>query len=138
MRWGNGVRAFVAATGMMFWLPASASQFFCAATHSTGFRLNDGKWRSVDFNIEPMRYVIAPDGAEYTVTKLGQQFPFHRCQNTMPAGQQIHLICGGLGYGWLFSERTLRFQEYYGIGYIDGEDKGGNTPSITIGTCSRI
>jgi hypothetical protein len=120
--------------------PADASQFFCAADLSTGFKLQSSGWSSVDFTVKDMRYTIAPQdsgGTDYTVTKLGDKSPSHRCKNNLPPGGKIHLVCGGLGYGFIFNERELRFQEYYGIGFVNG-DAPGNTPSITIGKCSPI
>lgn len=32
----------------------------------------------------------------------------------------------------------MRFMEVYSHGYIDGRDQAGNTPSISVGKCSRI
>jgi hypothetical protein len=38
----------------------------------------------------------------------------------------------------LIDTTALRYQELYGLGFIDGEDKPGNTPFLTIGKCTRL
>ncbi|PWJ87390.1 hypothetical protein C8D77_117106 [Mesorhizobium loti] len=121
-------------------LPAEAGQFFCAADLSTGFKFTGTGWLSTNFIVTDMRFTIAPadsSGSTYTVTKLGEAYPTHRCTNDLPPGGPIHLLCGGLGSGFVFNEATLRFQETYGFGFIDG-DSTQDTPAITIGKCSSI
>ncbi|QKC83461.1 hypothetical protein EB232_19240 [Mesorhizobium sp. NZP2077] len=70
------------------------------------------------------------------MTKLGNDYPTHQCKNDLPPGGKIHLVCGGLGFGFVFNEATLRFQQFYGFGFIDGDS--AETPAITIGKCSSI
>jgi hypothetical protein len=37
----------------------------------------------------------------------------------------------------LIDLKALKFQELYGIGYLDG-DPEKNTPNLTIGTCAKL
>lgn len=116
----------------------SASRWFCAAELSTGFKLNGKVWQSVDFTTDKSRYTISRDDqSQWVVQALGSRYPTHRCENT-GTDAKVWLTCGGLGYGFVFREDSLRFQEFYGFGYLDGRDEPGNTPAITIGVCSEI
>ena len=37
-----------------------------------------------------------------------------------------------------FSRTTMRFRAVYLVGYIDGKDNNDDTPSIKIGTCTKL
>ena len=39
---------------------------------------------------------------------------------------------------YVFSLKTNRFLSIYSIGYMDGEDRNENTPSVSGGTCTKI
>lgn len=122
----------------------AAGSFFCKGELSTGFRWDGSKWAIAKFTTENDQYLIRPYKAPlypdetYGVYRMGEEYPRHICKNTKEPGYGIHLVCGGLGYGFIFSEEKLRFQDYYGIGYISGEDGDANTPALTIGKCSPI
>ncbi|PZV36651.1 hypothetical protein [Mesorhizobium kowhaii] len=97
-------------------------------------------WPPTNFTVKDDRFIIAPTGSSgtlYTVTKIGENYPTQECKNDLPPGGKIHLVCGGLGSGFVFNEATLRFQQFYGFGFIVG-DSAENTPAITIGKCSAI
>lgn len=70
----------------------------------------------------------------FEVKQFGKDAPLFRC--TRP-GNGNRIVCGGLGTGMLIDMGTMRYQELYGFGYINGVDKDANTPSLTIGTCAR-
>ena len=40
--------------------------------------------------------------------------------------------------GFSFSSRTLRFQENYGIGYVDAANGSANMPYLLIGKCTKL
>ena len=46
--------------------------------------------------------------------------------------------CEATLYEYIINLETLRFLEVYARGYVDGRDEEGNSPSITVGKCSRI
>ncbi|MET0600046.1 MAG: hypothetical protein ABWZ57_19505 [Mesorhizobium sp.] len=128
--------AFVALFG-----EARADTFLCAGQLSTGFAFDGESWRIRPFEVVDKVFVVQPaaDLADsYTVTRIGDQQPTHYCPTVRPSDGSLLLTCGGLGSGFAFSSRTLRFQENYGIGYIGGADEGANRPYLLIGKCTRL
>lgn len=122
---------------------ASAKQFLCIAEMATGFKMKAGQWKSVDFNVDDDRFVIREysdpllSGQNtHAVFRLGKDGPIHNCTDS-GLKDQWHLLCGGLGVGFVFVEKELRFQQYNGFGYVFGDD-ADSTPSITIGKCSSF
>ena len=118
----------------------------CLGEKSTGFHWNGSSWDATTFNVTDARYVVKPvaeyeyvDGnkVNYEITRLGESFSAHKCFRGMYNGAAVDQIaCGGLGFGFIVNFKTLRFQEVYTLGFVDGSDAGGNTPSLTIGRCS--
>jgi hypothetical protein len=123
-------------------------QYICIGEQATGFNWDGKRWVSASFNtanekflvqeIQPERDVL---GDEYNVVvkKFGENRNMHTCKRETFRGTKVpQFVCGGLGYGMVINTKSLRYQEYYGLGYVDGDDKPGNTPSITIGRCTRL
>ena len=121
--------------------PAMSSEWLCVPFKSTGYKWANETWQSVDFNT-PHTFLVAEVpaypwlGGEVGihVTKVGDANPNYRC----PAFQGDQIACGGLGMGFVFNRESLRYQELYGFGYIDGSDAPGNTPYLEIGKCSPL
>lgn len=119
---------------------AASETLLCVADMSTGFAMDGKEWVTARFNVKDQRIVVKPvtpyeylgQQVNYEVTKMGESYPSHRCVRSDGAEG---MTCGGLGWGFTVNFRTLRYQDYYGIGYVDGRDNGDNTPSITIGKC---
>ena len=116
-------------------LAAQDNQFICIAEKSTGFSLSGGKWISTDFTTSKIKYLVKksekfPD--KMSVHEFGVDTPKYEC--TFDA---IKIVCDDYLRYMTISIDNLRFQEIYGVGYVFG-DYPGNTPSMTIGTCSRI
>lgn len=115
----------------------------CIPDLSTGLSAKDGKWHSTDFNIEAKRFLVKPiaeqdyfgDKVNYEIRVFGESFPQQKC--FMNSGAEM-LICNESGEGFKVNFRTMRFMDYYLIGYIDGNDTNANTPYISIGTCSPL
>ncbi len=132
----------VAAAGV-----AAQEKFLCLGSKATGFRLEGKTWVPTVFKVDEDKFLVQPIPREelfgrtydYEVRKLGQSQRMMTCErgefNKKPSSR---IICGGLGHGMIFDTNSLRYQELYGFGYLEGEDKPGNTPSFTIGTCTRI
>lgn len=126
---------------------ARADEWLCVAQQATGFKWLNERWTQTNFTVEGDSFVVAEvephqnfSGGETVgveVTHLGDDYPRHNCPPFF-AEDSEGIACGGLGYGFVFNRKALRFQEYYGLGYVDGEDAPGNTPSITIGTCTKL
>jgi hypothetical protein len=122
---------------------AASETLLCVADMSTGFAMEGKEWVTARFTVKDLRFVVKPvtpyeylgKEVNYEVTKMGESYPSHRCNRGDGAEQ---MSCGGLGWGFTVNFRTLRYQDYYGIGYVDGRDNGDNTPSVTIGKCVQL
>jgi len=121
--------------------PSSQAEerYFCTGEKAVGFRLDGGDWKNSTFNTDGDRYVIErmPPRVElggetftWSVKRMGTRFNSFDCEDM----GETRILCGGLGAGFVFNPMTLRYLEFYGIGYVDG-DEPGNTPNITLGTC---
>src|SRR5262245_65466236 len=129
---------------MLLVSPAAAlEKYLCIADQSTGFKWDGSEWVTASFRIDNMKFVVyeVAGNAEvnFEVKQVGEEFPRHSC-NGRRFEQEYYpaMACGGLGFGFVMSFKTLRFQDYYGIGYVHGPDEPGNTPSLTIGKCSKL
>jgi hypothetical protein len=117
-----------------------ADAFLCAAQSATGLAWAKERWQAKSLDTADRIYVIQQAGTAdyYTVTRIGDAAPVHYCPPLRPSDRTLLLICGGLGSGFTFSSRTLRFQENYGIGYVGGGDGDANFPYLLIGKCIRL
>jgi uncharacterized protein YerC len=122
----------------------SQETLICLADLSTGFQFKNGNWTIANFTTGNDRFIVKPltqqerliQPFNYIVTRIGESTATHEC-NRRPDSSQM--ICGGLGIGMIVNFTTLRFQEIYGLGFIDGNDRpGGDTPAMTIGKCSKV
>jgi hypothetical protein len=121
---------------------SSETRFLCVGDLSTGFVLELGNWRTGNFNAGEEKLLVSPATPEqskggrfsYTVTRIGQDGPIHYCEKPIVEGI---IVCSGMRTSFIIDTAILRYQEYYGIGYVHG-DLPGNTPSISIGKCSKI
>jgi hypothetical protein len=119
--------------------PASADAFLCVGQLSTGFGWADGKWQVREFGVEDKVFVVQPGMKdEFTVTRIGDASPTHYCPVLRRSDGSLRLLCGGLGNGFSFSSKTLRFQENYGIGYVNAGDGDANMPYLLIGKCTKL
>ena len=118
---------------------ANAEAFLCVGQLSTGFGWADGKWQVRPFGVEEKVFVVQPGMEdEYTVTRIGEASPTHYCPGLRRSDGSLRLLCGGLGNGFSFSSKTLRFQENYGIGYTNAGDGSANMPHLLIGKCTKL
>lgn len=123
--------------------PAAATDWICVPDMSTGFKWKSTRWESVNFNTDHT-YIVsevpsydwlgAQIGAE--VNRPGSPYAEYRCEGSIPDNGV--LVCGAPAMNFIFNSGTLRYQEYYGIGFLDGSDTEGNTPFIEIGKCSAL
>ena len=122
-----------------------ASEWLCIPEKAGGFIFENGGWAHARFSVEGKSMVVAevvpragfdgqPVGIE--VTHTGDKFPIHTCAAFQEGQDQI--ACGGLGYGFLFNRSNLRYQELYGIGFVNGGDSPDNTPMLEIGRCTKL
>jgi hypothetical protein len=123
-------------------------QFLCLGDKATGFRWDGRSWVTTDFTVGQDKFLVQEVAPKeygfkvynYVVKKFGSDEITHHCDRSKMGDGKMgaRILCGGLGYGMLIDVVSMRYQEVYGLGYIDGKDAPGNTPSFTIGTCTRL
>lgn len=131
---------------LMLPLPAMAESFICMADLSTGFWWSGREWQQATFTVKDDRYLVEelpPQSSgryNYAVKKVGADGILHNCtRDLLSDGRRTdRIVCGGQAMGFLMDVKTLRFQDLYGIGFVDGGDSTTNTPSLTIGKCTRL
>lgn len=115
---------------------AQSRTYLCIGDLSTGFVWKDGIWKEATFHVQEDRFAVKIEGMSVSVTQIGRDYPSHTCSLAVADADQF--ACGGLGYGFVMNLTTLRYQDFYGLGYVDGSDSANNTPSLTIGKCSPL
>jgi hypothetical protein len=129
---------------MMSWLVthhACADTLLCVEEVAGGLKFVDGRWKGVPFNTGMNQLVVtSSDNRSYEVKRVGENHPTHRCERSrLPDGSLVdQIVCGGLGYGMLINFEKLRYVEIYSLGYIEDDQSGDNTPSVTGGKCTTI
>lgn len=125
---------------------AAPPSYLCVAELSTGVRWNGNNWETSTFYTEKEKFVVRyveghgqdPTPYNYEVVRLGDEAPIHLCTRLKVEDDFVDgVTCGGLLHNFIMWSSTLRFQSFYGIGYLAG-DAPGNTPAITVGKCSKI
>ncbi|MEE1611860.1 hypothetical protein [Microvirga sp. CF3016] len=144
------VGSLIALATVLVIRPDTASafeQYLCIGEKATGFNWNGSAWVQATFKVDNDKFLIQETeptellGKTFNVEvkRFGSDRVLHQCERGEYSGKKSNrIICGGLGYGMLIDAKSLRYQEFYGIGYIDGKDEPGNTPSLTLGTCTRL
>ena len=119
---------------------SNADSYLCIAEAAGGVALDNGKWTGTSFKVNDEKYIItSKDNRNYSIKIMGDDSNLFTCERTSSGGElSTRIICGGLGYGAIFDFKTNRFQYYYSFGFLDGQDDGKNTPSITVAKCSEI
>jgi hypothetical protein len=115
----------------------------CVADKSTGFSWNGSEWISSDFRVSNLKLLVKSVDeykfgvlqVNYEVSEFGSTSVKYHCHRDEGSDQ---MSCGGLGWGIVVNFSALRFQDFYGIGFVDGPDKPGNTPALTIGYCQKL
>ena len=79
---------------------------------------------------------------DVTVTPAGSNYPV-LCVSSGQTHVDVRQLHGVWCYGVDFQEYRFnltsnRFLSIYLIGYLEGADNKGNTPSVTGGTCTKI
>ena len=135
---------------LLFFLSATSGwaeeRYLCVAEKGTGFKWDGKSWVTTVFDVATDKFLVQRVPREtvlgvvwnFEVKRLGSDEIFFSCFGPDETNKGDRIICGGLLRGMLIDTKTLRYHELYGLGYIDGQDAEGNTPSLTLGTCSRL
>lgn len=123
---------------------APAQSWLCIADKATGFIYERGQWVSADFKPEKFVLKRAPyfDCSDVKVencktTEAYQWISFGSESGEPCSFHEETIVCGTAFSRTFLYRKTLRFSHFYFVGYIDG-DKGGDTPSVTIGKCTTL
>ena len=121
------------------------TRYLCVMDKATGFSYDkNGSWQSTDFEVEEKYLVtprpknfadeLIPSDVAWLVTAVGKKRPEYFCKEDF--NKIGYLSCKGLFSEFKMSRATMRFQSYYGNGYVS--DEKTDTPYVAIGKCSSI
>jgi hypothetical protein len=124
-------------------MPADAADnFVCIGEKSTGFHREGSVWERASFRADD-QFVISQGTSpnEFVIRQTGSEKIVHTCKREtydLIGGPLVSpdMICGGMAFNFSFNFETLRFQQFYGIGYVG--DTPNNTPYILIGKCTKL
>jgi hypothetical protein len=136
---------------------ASAAGWLCVAEQATGFKFNaqTRSWQSAVFRTNAHYIIRPPNGEEakrlaetykkeikWVVVKVGSDFAT-MCEGDV--NEYGFLNCESIGGPVAFNKNTLRFQLYYGLGYVRTDEESAattasdvDTPFIEIGKCAPL
>lgn len=127
--------------GSFFFCQASIAQsaYVCVADMAVGFRFDksSNSWRHANFNTKGQKFLLAKNSSgSWEWTRFGEKFSLVSCEKDF---NPDYMHCGGMEQV-VMNRTNLRFQIYYSFGYLGWKSggEGGDTPSITIGTCASL
>jgi hypothetical protein len=114
----------------------SESSYICAADKATGFKFNTLKesWESGDFTTQSEKILLKKTDKRWEWVEFGREYG----RDCGEINENGYLICSDIYGQFIFSKNTLRYTSTYIRGYVDGEDKEGNTPNLMIGKCTLL
>ncbi|WP_428029529.1 hypothetical protein [Ancylobacter sp.] len=110
---------------------AVAESYVCIPDMRQGFAFREGHWQAANVTIKDKLLVKATGRGRYEVSEFGVKKPPSECFR-----EGVHVRCGGYIRGFLMNVNTLRFQEFFLQGYVDGDSP--HTPFMSIGRCSQL
>ena len=132
--------------------------YYCTVQFSGGIAYNESlkRWQGTSFQpsgnfVVRLKYLKSRtvnvtdkfsydiDDYDVYITDEGANIPI-RClhDGKDPAIDQYgYLHCGAIT-NYEFNFKNNRFLEVYEVGYVNGVDKNGDTPSVSGGTCTKI
>jgi hypothetical protein len=114
-----------------------ASTYLCIPDFGTGFSYTPEKkaWEVTRFRTKDRKYILSKSSGEWIWKDFGSDSGYP-CSEFDKSGV---IACGFGGVADVaFSRNTMRFRDSYLSGYVDGIDNSHNTPSVTIGTCTKL
>lgn len=136
--------------------------FLCISEMSTGFKVAEGQWQHVRFKVGG-QYIVRPlreahtffreetPLVQYAVFRFGEEAVLADAYAdrgfSVAVGDETwhmgYLDAGGLGFNtFAMDNETLRFTSTYLGSWVsqnpNAAQEGGDTPSITIGSCTRL
>lgn len=120
--------------------------YLCIPTAISGFKFNslNRSWEHARFRIGETKKILKKTNGKWEWKYFGEKYSLSECTSGGEPSNQDgfnsagFLFCDVFGGHMKINKNTLRYIETYEVGFIDGKDKDGNTPSIEIGTCSPL
>ncbi|MCY1367867.1 hypothetical protein D9M69_548180 [compost metagenome] len=140
--------------------------YYCKAVASGGVEATDDGWQGVPLNTKFSDFVLKislPDFTEFEeqkkaagnrvlyratiIEQAGQAQIYSNCEQTsLPSELRPYseidgengLRCEAIDRTIRVRFDTMRFMDSYGAGYIEGHDRTPVTPSVTVGTCTKV
>lgn len=111
-----------------------------------GLNPNTRAWQGIGFGTDGEKFIVKQKAGNsgWGVKLLGFDYEGFSCPsetgNALKIFDEDTLGCNSpYGYGvFKLNLSNNRFLATYAVGYIDGKDTDGNSPSISIGKCSVI
>jgi hypothetical protein len=118
--------------------------YLCMGEHATGFAFKEKTktWSTARF--QENKYIVKKSTDplyKWEVFDFGKDFPISMCENDF--NDSGNIFCEGVTQ-FRMNKEKLRFLYIYPFGYWSDNEKqklfkeGRNTPSMEIGTCSKI
>lgn len=154
-------KAAVGILGLLASANALAESWLCISDQSAGVSFKSGSWKAVTFTAND-KYILRSvkegdkNGLAFLVDSSATHLwsDFGNKDSTIPCRAETNqgekdsgwIRCGLLGVTVTFNKISQRFQHIYSLGFVvpypnsqEGiKSQQGNTPAITIGTCSQI
>jgi len=115
--------------------------YVCVSDLATGFIFDKNlqRWKSANFNVNGEKYLLTKKYGQWEWKGFGQEISLLTCSKDFNEAAYMH--CDGVEKV-VFNNKNLRFMKFYSVGYVNkgigGNVEGGDTPAITIGTCSSL
>jgi hypothetical protein len=114
--------------------------YLCVADMAVGFSYDKTRnaWKHTNFNTRGQKFLLAKSSTGgWEWKRFGEKFSLDTCEKEFNSAGYMH--CDGFNT-IVMSKENLRFQMYYAVGYVSAKpgSEGGDTPSITIGTCAPL
>lgn len=128
--------------------PGSAGEkFLCVTDKATGFHWNGASWETAEMNPNNEKFLVQefdeprvrPDGKwTHRASKLGEDAGGLLCERVQGDDDTVEIWCGGIIRNMMMNPKTLRFQRYFGWGYVSGRDEKDSGTFTAIGTCTKL
>lgn len=140
--------------------PASGQSlgFLCVPDQATGFAFKNGGWQQSVFRVDGQRHVFTETADEdmdsariwvgnqpylneraiyYTKTEFGSDFKQYCTRAYVEIAQDFStlIVCRNFLGETLFDTSSMRYIRTYVFGYLQDDQRDGNTPLIEIGRC---
>ena len=115
--------------------------YYCTVQFSGGIAYNESlkRWQGTSFQPSG-NFVVRLKYLKSRTVNVTDKFSYDIDDydvHITDEGANGYLHCGAIT-NYEFNFKNNRFLEVYAVGYVNGVDKNGDTPSVSGGTCTKI